>query len=185
MDPFTIGIAAVGLGTQIFGAFGASDVAEQQAAVSRQIAADEQRINEQKYQQMQLEGSRMQLQQFRNIQRLRSQATAAAVNQGAQFGTGLLGGLGQISSQGQENALNVRQNQEIGTNIFNINNDISAKKMQLADLGADMSEYQAWGSLGGSLVSNAGTIGALGKNAYGAANNAFSLFKPNSLSGGY
>lgn len=185
MDPLSLGINAVGIGLQIFGAFGASDVAAQQAEVEKQIAGDERRINAQKYRQMQLESQRMQLQQFRNIQRLRSQATAAAVNQGAQFGTGLQGGLAQISAQGTENVRNIRQNEEIGTNIFNINNAISDKKMKLAELGADMAEYQAWGSLGGALVKNAGTIGSLGQTGFSNLNNAVSLFKPGSLSGGY
>ena len=184
MDPLSIGLSVVGFGLQAFGGFGASEKASQAAAINKQIAADEQEINKQKEQQMNLEASRMQLQQFRNIQRLRAQATAAAVNQGAQFGSGLQGGLGQIQNQGLENSLGIRQNQQIASNIFGINDSISNKKMQLADVQSDMYEDQAWSSLGGALVKNAGTLSNIGQTTYAGLNNAFSLFKPNSLSGG-
>lgn len=184
MDPLSLGVSVVGIGLQAYGSFSAAGHAKEAAALSKGIAADEQQINEQKQQQMQLEASRMQLQQFRNIQRLRSQATAAAVNQGAQFGTGLQGGLAQIGSQGNENIRNINQNKEISTNIFNINNDISGKKMQMADVQGDMATDQAWASLGGAMVKDAGTIGQLGQNAYGGIQSGMSLFSGGSLSGG-
>lgn len=185
MDPLSLGISAIGIGLQAYGAFSASGHAKEAAEINRAIAGDEQKINEQKHQQMLLEANRMQLQQFRNIQRLRAQATASAVNQGAQFGTGLQGGLAQVSNEGLFNLNGINQNLQIGQNIFDINNDISAKKMKLADVQGEMATDQAWASLGGAMVKNAGTIGQLGQNAYGTANNAFSLFKPGSLSGGY
>lgn len=185
MDPFTIGASVVGLGLQAFGAFGASDDAAKAAEINKQIAGDEQKINEQKKTQMEMEARRNQLQQYRNIQRLRSQATAAAVNQGASYGSGLQGGLAEVTNQGTFNLAGIAGGLEIGRNIFNINDDISSKKMQLADVQASQAENQAWSSLGGALVSNAGTIGNLGQTGFGALNNAASLFKSNSLSGGY
>lgn len=184
MDPLTLGLMAGGIALQAFGAFGAADESKHQAELSKKVAADESAINDQKRTQMQLESQRMQLQQFRNMQRLRSQATAAAVNQGAQFGSGLQGGLAQISDQTGSNVLGINQNQAIGENIFNINKDISGLKMQMSDSQSAMATDQAWSSLGGAIVKNAGTIGQLGQNAYGGLNNAFSLFKPGSLSGG-
>lgn len=185
MDPFTLGASVIGVGMQIFGAFGASDAAEEAAKINKSIAADEQKINEQKKIQMQMEARRSQLQQYRNMQRLRSQATAAAVNQGASYGSGLQGGLAEVTNQGTFNLTGITGGLEISQNIFDINNDISAKKMQLADVQSDMAESQAWGSLGGALVKNAGTIGQLGQTGFGGLKNAVSLFKPGSLSGGY
>lgn len=184
MDPLTLGLSLGGMALQAFGAFGASNEAKHQAEISRKVAADESAIQDQKRTQMQLEASRLQLQQFRNMQRLRSQATAAAVNQGAQYGSGLQGGLAQISDQTNSNILGINQNSMIGGNIFNINKDISGLKMQMADSQSAMAEDQAWASLGGAVVKNAGTIGQLGQNAYAGLDNAFSLFKPGSLSGG-
>lgn len=164
MDPLTLGAGIVGIGLQLFGGLGASKDAQRQAEISKQIAGDEQQINQQKYQQMQLEASRSSLQQFRNIQRMRSQATAAAVNQGAQFGSGLEGGLAEVQNEGMFNVQGINQNLQFGQTIFGINNDISSKKMQLADVQSSQATNQGLMSLGGSLVSNAGTIGKLGQN---------------------
>lgn len=164
MDPFTIGVGVLGLGLQAFGAFGAADSAKEAAAISKQMAGKEQEINEQKKQQMHFEANRMQLQQYRNMQRLRAQGTAAAVSQGASSGSGLQGGLAATTSSGRTNIQGILGNLAFGDTIFGLNNDISGLKMQMADVQADQAESQAWASLGGSLVNNAGTIGKLGQN---------------------
>lgn len=184
MDPFTLGMDAVGLGFKVAGLFGGMDQAKRSASLSYGIAQDEQKINAQKYQQMLLESHRRQMENFRNIQRQRSMATAAAVNQGAQFGTGLFGGLAQISDQGGVNDLGINQSKEIGTNIFNLNNDISNKKIQQSFAQSNMATDQSLMSLGGSMLQNSGTFGNLSTNAFNDIGRAFALFKPGSLSGG-
>lgn len=159
VDPLSIGLAIGGIGLQILGGFGASENAKKQSEISKAIAGDEMRINEQKRQQMELEAKRSLLQNMRNAQRLRAQAAAAAVNQGASKGSGLYGGLAGITDQEGVNALGVDQNLEIGRNIFSINDSISAHKMQLSQLQGEQATNQSLMSLGGSLVNNAGTIG--------------------------
>src|SRR6266576_3109238 len=134
MDPVSFGLSVVGFGLQAFGAFGAASKAREAAQINMGIAADEQQINAQKQQAMQLSARRMQLENLRNNQRLRAQATNAATNQGAQFGSGLPGGLSQIQGQSAFNMQGVNQNLEIGQNIFGITSDISQKKMQLANV---------------------------------------------------
>lgn len=163
MDPLTIGLQAVGLGMQIFGAFGAASSASQAAGINRGIAADEQQINAQKQTQMEMSARRQQLEIMRQTQQAGARATAAATSQGAQFGSGIQGGLSQVADQGTFNLQGVSQNLEIGRNIFGINNDVSNKKMQLADVQSTQATDQSLLSLGGSLVSNAGTIGNIGK----------------------
>jgi hypothetical protein len=167
MNPLSLGIGVIGLGLQAFGAFGAADNAKQAAEISKNIAGFEQGINEQRRTQMQLTARRQQTEIFRNMQRQRAMATAAAVNQGASTGSGLSGGLAQITGQSLFNSQGINQNLEIGQNIFSLNNSISSEKMKMADVQADMAENQAWASLGGSLVNNAGTIGNLGSNVMG------------------
>lgn len=184
MEPISAGIAIVGMGLQLFGGMKASETASHIAGVQKGIAADESKINDQKQLQMQLEARRMQMEQYRNIQRQRAAATAAATNQGASYGSGLQGGLAQVSDQGGFNNLGISQNLQFGNTIFGINRDISGKKMQLADLGADMASDQALSSLGGSLVKNSGTIGGLGQDIYSAGSKMASLYSPGSLSGG-
>lgn len=170
MDPLTVGLQAVGLGMQIFGAFGASSKAHEAAGINIGIAGDEQQINEQKRMQMEMSARRQQMEVMRNAQRARAQGTAAAVNQGANLGSGLQGGLAQINDQGNFNLQGINNNLAIGENIFDINKDISGKKMQLANVQADQATDTALMSLGGSVVSNAGTIGNIGKFAGGGFN---------------
>ncbi len=172
MDPISLGIGIVGLGLQLFGTSKAVDNSRQIAGVNRGIASDEQQINAQKQQAMELSARRMQLENLRNNQRLRAQATNAATNQGAQFGSGLQGGLAQIEDQSLFNMTGVSQNLEIGRNIFGINTDISQKKMQLADLQGQQATNTALTSLGGALVKEGPIIGGLAKDvsAWGSRN---------------
>jgi hypothetical protein len=165
MDPISIGLGIVGLGTQIFGGLAGASVSKQQSAVSQDIATQEQAINAQKMQQTQLEARRSQLQTYRNAQRLRAQATNAAVGGNAQYGSGLQGGLGGITGAANENVLGVNQALGISQNIFGLNNNISADKIQEAKLGGYAATDQAISAFGGSLSKSASTIGGLAKDA--------------------
>lgn len=165
MEPISLGLGVIGLGMQLFGSSASAGVSRQMANVSSGIAADEQQINAQKLQQTQLQARRMQLENMRNVQRLRAQATASAVNQGANFGSGLSGGLGQITSQGTSNALGINQNLQIAQNVFGINNDISGKRMQMAQLQGQMASDQGIASLGQSIMKSGPIIGQFGKDA--------------------
>lgn len=165
MDPLTIGLAIGGIGLQALGGIGMADNAKKLSQESQAIVGDEQKINDQKKQQMELEANRMQLQNARNAQRLRSQATAAAVNQGANFGSGLQGGLAGVTAQENVNSLGINQNLQIGRNIFGFNSDISEHKKAMAQIQGDMATDQSLMSLGGALVSNSGTIGGFFKNS--------------------
>lgn len=196
MDPITIGLMAVGTGLQIYGGMKQSGIAKQQAAIGQQQAsisadeaAQEQGINYQKQQQMQLQASRMQLENFRNVQRARAQGLNTAVSQGAQFGSGLQGGQAQATDQGYTNALGINQNLEIGNNIFGYNNAISQDRIksaglqsQSAALGGDAATASGISSLGGALVKTGPTIGAMAK---GINFSGLNLFSPGSLSGGF
>lgn len=166
MDPITTGLNVVGFGLQLFGMFEGQAAAKQAASIKKGIAADEQRINEQKRQQMILESSRKQMEIFRNQQRQRAMATAAAVNQGASLGSGLQGGLAGVTGMSLFNSLGINQNVELGKNIFAINDSISSKKMQLADVEAEQSEAAGWASLGGSLMKSSDTFGKIGQNFF-------------------
>lgn len=174
MNPLTMGLQAVGLGMQIFGAVGASRDAHRAADINKGIAGDEQSINEQKRTQMEMQARRFQMENLRNAQRARAQGTAAAVNQGSNLGSGLQGGLAQNTAQEGFNAMGISGNLAIGENIFNTNNAISGKKMQLADVQASQATNSAISSLGGSIVSNAGTLGQTGTFAAGKIGSMFS-----------
>lgn len=166
MEPISLAIGAVGLGMQIFGGLSSASNARQQASVSSDIAGQEYGINNAKQAAMDLQGRRTQLENVRNIQRARAQGTEAAVSQGAQFGSGLQGGLAQVTDQGLFNMQGVNDALQTGHQIAGYNNTISSDKMQLATLGGQAATDQGISSLGGALMKSGPVIGQLGQNAY-------------------
>lgn len=148
---------------QLFGGLKQADVAHQTAQVSMDVAHQEQGINDQKQQQMSLQANRMQLENFRNVQRARAQGLNAATQQGAQFGSGLAGGQGQAEDQGFFNSLGINQNLQIGQNINGLNSNISQDKIKIAGLGGQAATDQGISSLGGALISSAGALGKMSK----------------------
>lgn len=170
---------------QLFGGAKGAGVAKQQAAVSSDIAGQEQAINTQKYQQMQLEANRSQLENFRNMQRARAQGLNSATQQGAQFGSGLAGGQAQATDQGLFNSLGINQNLEVGNNIFGLNSNISKDKMQLASLGGEAATDAGISSLGGSLIKAGPIVGAFGKNAMAGFGNVGNIFFGGGTPSGY
>lgn len=163
MDPLTLGLQAGGLLLQGIGAIGAAQNAKEAASINIGIAGDEQQINQQKRLQMEMSARRDSMQVMRNTQQAAARGAAAATNQGAFFGSGEAGGQAQITSQGNFDEAGISGNLAIGENIFNTNNDISSKKMQLASVQSNQATDTALMSLGGSVVSNAGTIGNIAK----------------------
>lgn len=175
MDPLTLGIGAIGLGMSLYGKFKGSADASQYSALEKQQAGLEMQINQQKQQQMALNGRRQQLEVFRNTQRLKAQSVQAGVNQGAQFGSGLAGGMAQVTAQGNYNLLNIDQNLQVGKNIFGLNDQISGVKMQMAGVKSNLATDQGWTSMGGAVLSSADKIGNLAGNLnFGGANAGFS-----------
>lgn len=172
MDPVSLGIMAVGLGLQIFGGVKQAETAQKIAGVSQDIAKQEQGINDAKLRQMELEGRRMNVENIRNGQRARAQATNSAVQQGAQFGTGLLGGIAQINDKTNWNILGVNQGLETGRQIGTYNQNISGDKQQLAQLGADSSMYQGLTSLGGAAMKAGPIIGQISQG-FGSSGSSY------------
>lgn len=172
MDPISLAIGAVGLGMQIFGGISSAQNAAAQAKVSENEISQEQSISNAKQQAMEINGRRTQMENVRNNQRARAQATNSATNQGAQFGSGLQGGLAQVNDQSQFNMLGVNDALQTGRQIAGFNNAISGDKEQLAQLGSSAATDAGISSIGGSLTKSASTIGQLGKNAFGGSSSA-------------
>jgi hypothetical protein len=161
MDPISIMMGAtslIGTGMSLFGSQGAAKVSAQEAQLSSQVEGYNIDINSQRQQQMNLEANRQQLQDIRNSQLARSMAQSSAVNQGAQFGTGLAGGYGQISGQTNTNLLGISQNRQIANNVFADTAAQDTLKMQMASLGGQAANYQGMASLGNSLTQASGPL---------------------------
>lgn len=191
MDPITLGIGAVGLGLSIFGGMSAADDAKQLAQQQTQLANQtyeintkisglEGQVNQQRKAQMELSGRRMQMENFRNVQRSRAMGLNASVNQGAQFGSGLQGGQAQEANQGLYNAQGINSNLEIGRNIFGLNDQISAQKMALSgvqnhfagvmgSLQSQMATDQGIANIGGAVTKSAGMLGNMTTSVLGGS----------------
>ena len=163
MDPISLAIGAVGLGMQIFGGIGQADNAKQAAKISQDEARQEQGINDQKQKAMELNGRRQQMEISRNAQRQRALATNSAVNQGAQFGSGLQGGLAEIDDQSGLNNLGVGYALQTGRAINEYNSKISADKIAMADVQSSSAQNAGIASLGGALIKSGPIIGNLSK----------------------
>lgn len=151
--------SAIGLGMSIFGGMQQSGIAKQQAAVSMDEARQEQGINDAKQQAMELSGRRQQLEIIRNNQRARALAENTATNQGAQFGSGLQGGLAQINDQSDFNLVGVNSALQTGRQIDTFNQQISQDKIQQASLGGQAASAAGFASLGGAVLKAGPVVG--------------------------
>lgn len=120
----------------------------------------QERAEKLRQQQMELEAQR----ERRNIIRQTLQARATALSnasaQGAEGGSGLQGGYGQIQSQGGNAMIATNENQAIGQQMFSAQRQIS-RGNSMSATGSGIS------SLGGALVQNSDTIGRIGNYAFG------------------
>lgn len=178
MDPLTAGLGIVGLGMQLFGGISAAGEAKKQAQISQQNFQLETQVNAQRRQAMELSASRQKLENYRNTQRVRAAGMSAAVSQGAQTGTGVIGGQSQATSQGLFNDIGINQNLAIGRNIFGLNDQISANKSQISQSQSAQATDQGWATFGGALTKNAGTLSSIA--SYGQTQ--FNNFSSNAFS---
>lgn len=156
-------LGAASIGMQIFGTMGASSGAKDKANAEKQIAADEMQQDQVRRSGMELDANRKSMEQLRNTQRMRAMATNNAVNQGAQFGSGLQGGLAGISGQSTTNQLGISQNLSLGEHMFDLNALISQQKMKISDANSKIATSQAISSLGKSLGGAMSPLSSLSK----------------------
>jgi hypothetical protein len=172
MDPISLAIAGVGLGLSIFGGMSQSKVAGEEASVSENEAQQEQGINNVKQQQMELQGRRQSMENIRNTQQARAMAVAGATSGGAQFGSGLAGGLAQVTDQGLFNQVGVNSALQSGRQIAGFNQNITNDKMQMAALGGTMATDQGITSLGGAFMKAGPMVGPAISSAGGFLKNS-------------
>lgn len=163
MDPVSIGITAVGLGMSIMGGMKKAETARQTAAVSQQMAQTEMQQNAVRRRAMEVAARRQQMEVLRNQQRARSLALANATSQGAQFGSGLSGGYGQIAGQTNWNLAGISEGLNSGRQMFDLDAQLGGQKMQMAQLGGQAATAQGIMSLGGSFLQSAEPAGRLAK----------------------
>lgn len=169
MDPFSL-LGLVGAGLSFGGSLGSFFGSNEAKKERERQAMLERQIQQKRKEAMELNARRMQTENLRNTQLQRSMAMTSATAQGAQFGTGLAGGLAQVSGQGNWNAQGIAQNLEIGRDIFGLNEQISDSKMSEYGAMSNVAMYQGLSSFGGSLFNASGKLGNIfGGQTYGRA----------------
>ncbi len=133
---------------------------------NRQAIAAQQRAEDARKQQMELDAQRRSKEIVRQQQRARSAGLTNATAQGAQFGSGLPGGYGQIGGQTGVNLLGTQQNLGLGRDIFAANADLSQARMQMASAQGDMFAAQGLGSLGQAMIKNLGPMSNIFANYF-------------------
>lgn len=122
MDPITLGLGAVSLGSSLFSAFGGSKSSKpnpQMQMMEMLLAA---RQNALRQQQMNLDAQRRKRDIIRSAQVATANAEAAAAGGGALNSSGIEGARAGISGQAGTNILGVSQNLEIGNQMFALDN---------------------------------------------------------------
>jgi hypothetical protein len=108
---------------------------------------------------MNLDANRQRRRMIRESMAARSLALSNATSQGAQAGSGLQGGYGQISGQTNTNIQGVNQQQQLGAQLF------SANRQQVS--GNSMSNFgSGLRALGSDLYNSAGSIDRIGTTLF-------------------
>jgi len=161
MDPISAALGVGGLGLQLAGMIGGQSSSkriqeEQRQQIMLQLAQEAERKK-----QMELMARRQQMEVVRNSQRARALALNNATGQGAQFGSGLQGGYGQIASDTNNNLLGIQQNLAIGRNMFGLNAQMSQSKINQSEAEGDAAFWKGLSSLGGSMIGGMGMANQL------------------------
>jgi hypothetical protein len=155
-------IIGIGVAATVAGTVMSASAAQQQAKAQKQSLAAQQRAEDTRQVQMNLDATRRQRQLFREQQRARAQGLAMTTAAGSSSGSIMAGMTGSIAGQTGVNVLGVEQNREFGNQIFSHNRDATRANIAAASAGGRMAMGQGISSLGGALISNAGQIGRIG-----------------------
>lgn len=173
MDPISIGLGVVGLGTSLFGMFGSVNNAHAEAQVSQDEIGLEQQQNDVRQQAMEASGRRNQLQVLRTSQRARSMAVQAGSTQtGSLSGSGVQGGEAETTNEGYYGLKGINDQLTFGRQLFGLDAKISTDKQQMAALKGNDATDQGITSVGNALMKIGPTVG----NIFGGPSHQLGTF---------
>lgn len=157
-------IAAAGLGLAAGSTYMSYKSSQQANQANQQAIAAQQKAEELRKEQMDLDATRRRREILRQSVAARSASLAVTTSQGAAYegGSALPGSYGSISGRTNVNAAGVNQNQEIGTGIFQAHAEQLTAYRAAANAQSQQAMWQGLSSLGSALISNAGTIDKVG-----------------------
>ena len=169
-NPIALAAAGVGIGLSLYAGSQESKIASEEASTSADIAGLEKKINETRQAQAGFQYQRQLTQAIRAAQMASHRSRAAAVAQGAQFGSGAGAGQRQAGAELAWNESQLSGDYLYGQKIFGYTNSIDADKVKLAQLGGSMAEAQGLGQIGSALTGGAMSLGRL-SGGFGSGQN--------------
>lgn len=182
MDPVSLLLGVSGLALQAYGASQKMQGSTQANLAQQHQVQLEQQAEGVKKDFMETKARRDEMEVARNAQKARGLALNNAATQGAQFGSGLQGGLGQISGEANTNMLGIGQALMGGRQMFDITSQISGTKIEQLQGQQKSSEGAGWMGLGSALTGAIGPMkqltgapgfGSLGTSAWNASTGGF------------
>lgn len=156
-----VSAAVVGIGTALAGTATSMIGASEQGDAQQQMLAIQAKEQQQRQNLFEIEQQRKRVEDLRNAQTATSTARSRAVNQGAQFGSGLLGGMAQVKGESNYNLLGIQQNTQIGENLFDLDQQLTEAKIASAQASTLQQIGGSLTSFGGSVINSMGNIGKL------------------------
>jgi hypothetical protein len=156
------GVGLFGTGLSLFSGLEASNAANAASQQSMNQTMLSMQVQTQQEQMMELNARRQQMQTVRQQQMARSLATTNATSQGAQFGSGLQGGLASITGQAATNQAGVSAGLQSARQISMLDTQIDASKLWQARDQQSSSMWQGIGAIGGALAKASGSLGSIG-----------------------
>lgn len=161
-NPIALAAGLAGIGLSIFGGLSQSNIQQQEAGVSAQIAGYEEQINKQRQLLATVTYRRQSIENMRKVQQSRSLARAAGVQSGAALtSSGVRGAESQASAEGAFNQQNLADEYSIGQKIFGLTSSIDQDQIRLAQLGGQAATYGGISAIGQGLTSGAMALGRL------------------------
>ena len=155
---FALALTAVGTAATAYGTYQQVQGAKKVDAANRQMIALQQKQDDLRQKQMELDATRRRRQTVREMLRARSMALATATAQNVSQGSVLPGAYGGISGQTGVNQLGISQNEEIGAGIFDLNRQISATGFARSSGQTQIATGAGISSLGGAIIQNLGPL---------------------------
>jgi hypothetical protein len=173
MDPISAILGGVGIATELYGADKAKKVESTIAADQQGILADEQAENDVRQRAVAMMAQRKSIQSVREAQMAGARSRAAAVQGGAQFGSGAKQGEQMAMSGNAYNQETISQDLQSANQMFSIDRGINALKSQIGMQSTSLSNDEGIMAIGGSILGAAGPLGKLaGSGGWGMSNSA-------------
>lgn len=170
MDPvtmMTLATQAIGMGMQLFGSHNAAQASNDINSDQQEILMQEMQQNTLRNQAMNFAANRQKTEDIRNTQKAVAMNRAVATSSGAQFGSGVAGGVAGAAAAGAFSQRGVDVNQAIGNQIYQGDQNIGNIKLAMGQSMTDLNNAQGMMGMGQGIFQGANAFGRVGSSMFG------------------